>query len=202
MNILLIRHGETDGNQKGFVQTADTPLNDVGREQATSLEERLSGRNISKILSSDFIRAKQTIEKFASRHNIPCQWSENLRERDFGELKGKFYKDINSTQVFKDDFAPPGGEDLEKFEKRVDFAWEQIISAGKPLSGELAIITHGLIIKDLLKRKLLVKDSLRKKYEIVPNTSITIFENKIPYKVLELANTKHLETLNLNKGIA
>ena len=42
MNILLIRHGETDGNLKGFVQNANTPLNASGKNQATLLHKALN----------------------------------------------------------------------------------------------------------------------------------------------------------------
>ena len=45
MNILLIRHGETDGNLKGFVQNANTPLNASGKNQALlhkALDRRIS----------------------------------------------------------------------------------------------------------------------------------------------------------------
>ena len=139
-------------NLKGFVQNANTPLNASGKNQATLLHKALNKRNISKVLSSDFTRAEQTIKKFAQEKNIPCIWSATLRERDFGELKGMFYKDINKTEVFEENFSPPGGEDLKEFKTRVDYAWDEIIEAGNSLSGELVIITHGLIIKDLLKR--------------------------------------------------
>lgn len=202
MNILLIRHGETDGNLKGFVQNANTPLNASGKNQATLLHKALNKRNISKVLSSDFTRAEQTIKKFAQEKNIPCIWSATLRERDFGELKGMFYKDINKTEVFEENFSPPGGEDLKEFKTRVDYAWDEIIEAGNSLSGELVIITHGLIIKDLLKRKLLLDDTVTPKYDIVPNTSITIFEPICPYKVVKFACTKHLKSIEINQGIA
>jgi len=202
MNILLIRHGETDGNLKGFVQNANTPLNASGINQATLLHKVLDKRNISKVLSSDFTRAKQTIKKFAQEKNIPCIWTTTLRERDFGELKGMFYKDINRMEVFKENFSPPGGEDIEEFEMRVDSAWGEIIKVSHSLAGELAIITHGLIIKDLLKRKLFLGDTVTPKYEIVPNTSITIFEPTCPFKVVKFACTKHLKSVSVNQGIA
>ncbi len=202
MDILLIRHGETDGNLKGFVQTADTPLNKVGRSQASSLQTTLAARNIKKIISSDFIRARQTIEEFAKKHNISYEHRESLRERDFGELKGKFYRDINSVDVFKDDFVPPGGESFQQFKDRVDVAWSEIISMIKGQIGQVVVVTHGLVIKDLLKRKLLLGNSLNKKYEIVPNTSVTTFEPIHPYKVTEFASIKHLKHLKLNRGIA
>ena len=201
MNILLIRHGETDGNLKGFVQSANTPLNAVGKNQANLLHQVLGKRNISKILSSDLMRAKQTIEKFVGEKNIPCSWSEILRERDFGELKGKFYKDIDNTEVFEASFSPPGGENQKQFETRIDSAWNEIIELSSSLSGELGIVTHGLVIKDFLKRKLFLDKSICSKYEIVPNTSITIFEPSYPFKVVEFASTKHLESVSVNQGL-
>ena len=202
LKILLIRHGETDGNLKGFVQNADTPLNTVGKNQANLLYEELDKRNISRILSSDYLRARQTIENFVGKKNIPCSWSPILRERDFGLLKGKFYKDINSAKVFEESFSPPGGENLPQFEKRIDSAWNEILKVSYSLRGELAIVTHGLVIKDFLKRKLFLDKSISSKYEIVPNTSITIFEPIYPFNVEEFASIKHLKSSDINKGIA
>ena len=106
MNILLIRHGETDGNLKGFVQNANTPLNASGKNQATLLHKALDRQNISKVLSSDFTRAEQTIKKFAQEEIFLAFGQQPYAREDFGELKGMFYKDINKTEVFEENFSP------------------------------------------------------------------------------------------------
>ena len=51
--LLLVRHGETDWNRDGRWQGgSDTPLNDLGREQARSLAGELDG-DIDVVYSSD-----------------------------------------------------------------------------------------------------------------------------------------------------
>ena len=64
--------------------------------------------------------------------------------------------------MFEESFSPPGGENLQQFEKRVDSAWNEILKVSNSLTGELAIVTHGLVIKDFLKRKLLLKVTTQK----------------------------------------
>ena len=41
MTILLVRHGETDGNASRVLQRADVPLNERGMRQAERLARRL-----------------------------------------------------------------------------------------------------------------------------------------------------------------
>ena len=59
-----------------------------------------------------------------------------------------------------------------------------------------------LVKKYAAKRKLLLDDRVTPKYDIVPNTSITIFEPTCPYKVIKFACTKHLKSIEINQGIA
>ncbi|KAA3461292.1 phosphoglycerate mutase-like protein 4 isoform X1 [Gossypium australe] len=62
--IIVVRHGETAWNATGRIQGhMDVELNEVGRQQAASLAERLSRvPEISAIYSSDLKRALETAE--------------------------------------------------------------------------------------------------------------------------------------------
>jgi broad specificity phosphatase PhoE len=86
-NLLLARHGETDWNRDGRWQGhSDTPLNELGREQAIELAESLDG--IDAVYSSNLARARETAEIVAARLGLEVRLDERLRERSFGAWEG------------------------------------------------------------------------------------------------------------------
>jgi broad specificity phosphatase PhoE len=87
--LLLARHGETDWNSEHRWQGhADRPLNEVGREQARELADRLAGRKIAGVYSSDLARARETAAIVAARLGLPVRTDPGLREVDVGEWSG------------------------------------------------------------------------------------------------------------------
>jgi broad specificity phosphatase PhoE len=91
--LLLARHGETDWNRDGRWQgQSDTPLNELGREQARELAEGLDG--IDAVYSSDLERARETAEIVAARLGLEVKVDERLRERSFGAWEGLTMEEI------------------------------------------------------------------------------------------------------------
>jgi glucosyl-3-phosphoglycerate phosphatase len=91
--LLLARHGETDWNRDGRWQgQSDTPLNELGREQARELAESLDG--IDAVYSSDLARARETAEIVAARLGVEVKVDERLRERSFGAWEGLTMEEI------------------------------------------------------------------------------------------------------------
>jgi broad specificity phosphatase PhoE len=88
MAILLIRHGETDCNVNRVVQFPETPLGENGHLQAEQLGRGLKSRPIKQIISSDYQRAKTTAEHLAAHLELDITHSANLRERNFGDIRG------------------------------------------------------------------------------------------------------------------
>jgi len=89
--LFLIRHARSTWNAEGRMQgQADPPLDDVGREQARALAERLRGEPFRAIYSSPQARARQTAEIAFARHNppVPITFDDRLKERDLGEWTG------------------------------------------------------------------------------------------------------------------
>src|SRR5262249_19703011 len=84
VSILLVRHGETDSNAARVVQLPDAPLSENGHVQAARLAVRLSGVDISKILSSDYRRAVATAEPLRAKTGAPLELLPELRERNLG----------------------------------------------------------------------------------------------------------------------
>ena len=128
MALLLIRHGETDLNAAQVVQFPETPLGDHGLLQADQLGQSLTRRSVELVLTSDYQRARTTAERVAQHTGANLIESTQLRERNFGEIRGKPYTDFGDLDIFALDYKPPGGESWEDFHTRVDIAWDEITS--------------------------------------------------------------------------
>ena len=97
MKLLIIRHGQTDGNVKGLVQGAglDLPLNETGRTQAAAAAEKLLSLHLPVIYSSTMLRARQTAEIIAAGVGCPTVAVEGLEEVHFGEAEGMLSEDAH-----------------------------------------------------------------------------------------------------------
>src|SRR5437764_7482956 len=109
MTILVVRHGETDGNAARILQRPDVPLNARGMRQAELLARRLSGHGFVHILCSDLLRARMTAAPLAAISGIAIEENALLQERNFGDLRGTPY-DALDYDPFGLDVAPPNGE--------------------------------------------------------------------------------------------
>ena len=90
----IFRHGQTDWNaQKRMQGLRDMPLNQKGKDQAYNLIPFLEKEKVNIIYSSPLKRAKETAE-IASNKKIPIQYSDKLKERDFGILEGKTQPEV------------------------------------------------------------------------------------------------------------
>src|SRR5579884_1613792 len=118
MTILLVRHGETDGNARRILQRPEVPLNERGLRQAALLAERLSADGFVHILCSDLLRARMTAAPLAARSGFAVEEHPLLQERNFGDLRGMPYAAL-SEDPFAADFVPPNGEDWPTFHARV-----------------------------------------------------------------------------------
>src|SRR5262249_13820813 len=120
MTILLVRHGETDGNAARILQKPDVPLNEQGMRQADQLAQRLSCHGFVRILCSDLLRARMTAAPLAARSGLAIEESPLLQERNFGDVRGMPYEALaqDGQDPFGPAFAPPNGEDWPTFHAR------------------------------------------------------------------------------------
>jgi broad specificity phosphatase PhoE len=190
MAIYLIRHGETPGNTGRVVQTPDTPLNERGLRQARRLAERLERTSIARILASDLTRAAMTAEPLREVLGVPLAFEPLLQERNFGELRGTPYAQLE-VDIFAAGFAPPGGETWQAFDARVDQAWRRVIAAARDTQGDLAVITHGLVCFSLATRHLALPPEAEPQLGFA-NASLTIAQAAPPHRVTLFNCTAHL----------
>jgi probable phosphoglycerate mutase len=190
MTILLVRHGETDGNAARVLQRPDVPLNDRGLRQAEQLARRLSALGFARILCSDLLRARMTAAPLAARSGVAIEESPLLQERNFGDLRGMAYAAL-SEDPFGPDVRPPNGEDWPTFHARVADAFAFIVSRRR--SGTLVVVTHGLVCRALVERHALLPEGMAVP-ERFDNASITVMHEDAPHGVSLLNCTRHLMT--------
>jgi len=192
MTILLVRHGETDGNAARVLQRPEVPLNERGMRQAEQLARRLSAHGCVRILCSDLLRARMTADPIATRSGIAIEESPLLQERNFGDLRGVAYAAL-AEDPFGPDFAPPNGEDWPTFHARVADAFAFIVKRRRSAGGALVVVTHGLVCRAMVARHALLPEGA-----VVPerfdNTSLTVLGEEAPHGASLINCTQHLTT--------
>jgi len=190
MTILLVRHGETDGNAARILQRPEVPLNARGIRQSEQLAQRLLAHGFAHIVCSDLLRARMTAAPLASRAGLMIEENPLLQERNFGDLRGMLYAAL-AEDPFGPHVAPPNGEDWAMFHARVAEAFAFMVRRRRSLNGNLVVITHGLVCRAVVQRHAAVPTAA-----VVPerfdNTSITVLHENAPHAVSLMNCTRHL----------
>ncbi|HEX4881389.1 MAG TPA: histidine phosphatase family protein [Porticoccaceae bacterium] len=162
MQLHLIRHGETGWNAEGRVQGhADNPLNEVGREQARALAERLAHLRPARIYSSTSRRARETAELAFGHLGLEERVSDRLREIGLGDWEGLLYRDLEQSHPeevrhFREEphrFRYPGAETFAELQARGLAALADIVAA-ETLGSDIVVVSHGAMIRTLLSHYL------------------------------------------------
>ncbi|MEH6308417.1 histidine phosphatase family protein [Olivibacter sp. CPCC 100613] len=154
----IIRHGETDLNKQGIVQGrgVNTPLNDLGNQQAQAFYEAYKGVDFDKIYTSSLIRTHQTVAPFIEE-GISWEQLEGLDEISWGIYEGKeqstnIITGFNSiTQQWSEgklDVSVEGGESPNQVQARQKQAMDHIISQVN--EQKVLICMHGRAMRILL----------------------------------------------------
>ncbi|PLW80191.1 hypothetical protein C0585_03505 [Candidatus Woesearchaeota archaeon] len=198
MRLYLVRHVETESNEKKILQGfEDSPISEKGLKQLEKLSRRLKEENIDVCYTSDLLRAKKTAEGIMEFHKcISIKISEDVREINLGEFSGK---KVGSLKEAADklniplfDFQPEGGERLKDFVERIRNFYHYLLENYPNKS--ILVVTHGGVIVHLLIEILGYEHTFEnvKKF-IAKNASLTIIEiqNKKVNVILD-RSTKHL----------
>ncbi len=190
-SLLLIRHGETSLNAARVLQPADTPLSPRGLAQAEALARRLAAQPLAGILASDLPRAVQTAAAISHHTGLPVTTSALLHERNYGELRGRPYDGLGFNPLTMSE-APPGGESQHSFSTRCALAWAELLALQQRLGGPLAVVTHGLVLREWLLQVLSLPDGMAVPARLA-NTSVTVAAAEPPHRVERVDCTLHLE---------
>jgi probable phosphoglycerate mutase len=210
LEILLIRHGETDWNAERRLQGhLDIELNSEGVRQATLLAAALSCECVDAIYASDLRRAHQTAQALATGRDMVVQIEPHLRERCYGAFEGLRYAEIAErfpeayeTMLARELDAryPPGvnvAETLREFSAR---AVSAVMKLSKhPQHKKIVVVTHGGVL-DCLNRAARGMDlSLARDFDI-PNAAINRFWwNGSKLQIAQWGDVAHLTSLVLDE---
>lgn len=149
MKAWVIRHGESEANRNGLLTGwLDVPLTEKGREEATLVNQLLSGVRFDKIYSSDLLRAKSTAEialPGCAYETLPA-----LREINVGTIAGQpltVVRGENIRSLTKDGYDAFGGESREAFRERVA-AFMKVMENED--CENVAIFSHAGVIRNFL----------------------------------------------------
>jgi len=173
--IYLVRHGETEWSRTGqHTSRTDLPLTAAGENEARAVGRRLRGVNFTRVLSSPRQRAVRTCV-LAGLAEAPVI-DDDLREWDYGALEGLRSAEIQQRQpgwnLFRD--GSPGGEMPAAIVARAD----AVVSRLRMLTGDVAVISHGHLLRVLAIRWLLLPvESAQRLYLNTASVSMLGFEH-------------------------
>lgn len=173
--LYLVRHGQTEFNVRGLAQGwCDSPLTELGKEQAKRLHKYFSEKNITfdHAYSSSSERACDTIELIAG---MPYERMKGLKEWRFGSFEGMPVSEMPMRCPFGNYFKENhGGESEDEFHMRIKNTFEKIMNV--PDSYNVLAVSHGCVCYEFARWGAKVK-----KVEVgkmVPNCCILRFTYK------------------------
>jgi broad specificity phosphatase PhoE len=152
---------------------------------------RFAARPPAAIVSSDMARAYQTAQAISQATGIPVIASPLLGERNFGDLRGKRFDDLDHDPIHAD-AGPPNGESMDQFRARIAQAYQWILEQRAKAGGDLAVVSHGLFIRHFLLGHTQFPEGLAYP-EHLANTSVTIVAAQAPHTVSLIGCSAHLD---------
>lgn len=177
--IYLIRHGQTNWNVEGKLQgKTDIPLNENGKKQAKNISDNIAKLNITRIISSDLSRAKETAEIINEKIQGKMFTDKRLREVDYGELEGKFVKSFSEEtwDIFNSSPEKLKGESRENVYRRIKSLFNEI----KDEEENILVVTHGGALRMMMyyanNKDSFNKEEYEKNYKNMKINNTEIFE--------------------------
>lgn len=143
----LMRHGESMSNEKSVLETKGDPnnhLTEKGKKEVMSSLSQIKALDIDMIISSPFVRTRETAEIVSSFLDIPVVIEEKIHEFDMGEFSGKsaeVYLNYYGHTYLQFDTRPEGGETHREMMNRTMAA---LMDFEKKYEGKtILIVTHG-----------------------------------------------------------
>ncbi|MGM0216187.1 histidine phosphatase family protein [Enterococcus sp. AZ109] len=155
MKIYLIRHGETDFNNRGlFYGTTDVSLNQTGINQALELQKKLAflPTNIP-VYTSELVRTKETAQLiFPTQEKLALA---ELNEKSFGlwegmnadQIQAKFPIEWQNWLDEPFEATPPDAEPFFDFRWRVLTKFQQLLKQKQ----DIVIVSHLGVLRVILQ---------------------------------------------------
>jgi len=144
----VMRHGGTEGNKKELVSYKNQEtdhLTEEGKKQAEKSAEDLKNKKIDLIVSSSFIRTKETAEIVGKVLGVEVVFDERIIEINPGKYDGGDWNEYHQTMYASGpdwfNVTMPGGESLADVRRRMgEFLYEL---ENKYKDKNILIVTHG-----------------------------------------------------------
>lgn len=203
LRIYFVRHGETVWNTlKIFQGRSNSPLTEVGVEQAKKLSQYLKDIDFKKVYSSPQDRALQTTKLLLGDKNMEITTIDEFQEINMGKVEGipreEFEKNypIEYHNFWNNalEYNPSAynGESYEEILHRVKLGLEKLIIENN--DGNILVISHGVTLKaifNVINEKGIDEFS---KQPVPENTSTTIVEyDSNGFKIIKFSDTEHLK---------
>ncbi len=152
MRLLLVRHGETEGNVQRRLQGPDDPLTERGRRQAEEIAAHLFGRDdVVALYASPYRRAFDTARAIGDAVGVEPELRPALAELDVGDAAGyrfeawveKFPEEAERFRTEGVDYSWPGGESGRDLSARTEREIEGILEAHRHEAGAVVVVSHG-----------------------------------------------------------
>ncbi len=203
--LLLIRHGESEANQKDiFAGHLDAKLTEKGLEQARLTAEYVANTyKADKAYASDLQRAFVTGKTVADRLGLEIQPCKELREIEAGKWDGMVFDDI--VKVYPEDFGKwtsdignaccTGGESVVSLAKRIMTALNKI--ADENPDKTVIVASHATPIRVAIASIKFNGDiTLMNSVPWVTNASVSVIERENGnWSIVSLSEDKHLSNL-------
>lgn len=135
----FLRHGETTWNAGKRTQgQLNSPLSDLGWEQARAAGQAMKDEPIERIIASPLDRAFFTAQEVGKVKGIEVVFDENLMECHLGDNQNQPHGPW-LAEYFEGKYDPPNGETFPDFCKRVWQAMQSAVAQGP----NTLIVAHG-----------------------------------------------------------
>lgn len=157
MRLYLVRHAQSEGNVRKILDTAlpGPPLTELGREQARSLAERLSGEPVAAVYASAATRAQQTARPLAEALSLDVEVLPGVHEVNVGDLEGRGDHEAlelyaKTTHLWAEGelhVALPGGETGQQVRERYLAAIGELRARHHGRDEAIVLVSHGAAIR-------------------------------------------------------
>jgi broad specificity phosphatase PhoE len=166
MRLILVRHGETEGQSSiRYHGRTDVPLSALGRQQMERVRAALNGETFARVYASELSRA---VEAAAIISGTRVARIAGFNEIDFGDWEGLTAEEIETRDPHgyarwaanRGDFTYPSGESTATLRSRVVRALHEVLATAP--SGNLLFVVHKGVIRSILAELLPLDDAQRR----------------------------------------
>ncbi|MBP3918367.1 MAG: histidine phosphatase family protein [Clostridia bacterium] len=154
MNLILIRHGKTEANERHlYCGATDLPLSERGKAELLEQKQTMKYPDVTGmcVLTSGMRRCEETLCLLYG--NVPHDTVTAFREMDFGAFEMRAYSEMKDDPDYiawitgdNEANVTPGGESGKIMTARVLAALDDLIADAK----DTLLVTHGGVIAAIM----------------------------------------------------